>query len=146
MAGGSALRVTVLFSFVAQCRAAVRVARPVALGYRKTNKGGRRGLMDLWLRFKKKQRTHYSLFKNKRFQQNTFYQFHPGKRFEVSAVLTKLSSILMKASNSCSPTCHLGCVEDPSLGGSGTRERALYFFGSNNTRLSGPPALASVLT
>lgn len=61
-------------------------------------------------------------------------------------VLTKLSSILMRASNSCSPTCHLGWVEDPSPAGSGTCGRDLYFPGSNITRLSGPPALASVRT
>lgn len=61
-------------------------------------------------------------------------------------VPTKLSSILMRASNSCSPICHLGCVEDPSPAGSGTRGRHLYFPGSSITRLSGPPVLASVRT
>lgn len=63
-----------------------------------------------------------------------------------SVILTKLSSILMSASYSCSPSCHLGCVEELSPAGSGTRGRALYFPGSSITTLSGPPALASVRT
>lgn len=63
------------------------------------------------------------------------------------AALTRLSSIRMRASNSCSPISHLGGDPVPSPAGDpGDRDLALYFPGSRSTKLSGPPALARVRT
>lgn len=62
-------------------------------------------------------------------------------------VLTRLSSMRMRASNSCSPSCHADGESPPSPeGGPGERALALYFPGSSRTRLSGPPELARVRT
>lgn len=62
-------------------------------------------------------------------------------------ILTRLSSIRMRASNSCSPICHLGGELLPSPDGDpGERDLALYLPGSRRTKLSGPPALARVRT
>lgn len=62
-------------------------------------------------------------------------------------ILTRLSNIRMRASNSCSPICHLGGDPLPSpTGGPGKRDLALYFPGSSKTKLSGPPELARVRT
>lgn len=64
-----------------------------------------------------------------------------------SDVLTRLSSIRMRASNSCSPISHLGGDPVPSPAGDpGERDLALYFPGSRRTKLSGPPALVRVRT
>lgn len=69
------------------------------------------------------------------------------KQLDNNVCLTRLSSIRIRASNSCSPICHFGWDTEPSpAGDSGERDLALYFPGSNNTRLSGPPALARVRT
>lgn len=69
------------------------------------------------------------------------------KQLDNNVSLTRLSSIRIRASNSCSPICHFGWDTEPSPDGdSEERDLALYFPGSNSTKLSGPPALARVRT
>lgn len=75
-----------------------------------------------------------------------FIHYHM-KQLDKNACLTRLSSIRIRASNSCSPICHFGWDTVPSpAGDSGERDLALYFPGSKSTKLSGPPALARVRT
>lgn len=65
------------------------------------------------------------------------------------AAHTRLSNILMKASNCCSPTCQRGWSPSTSASSSPDSELcrlALYFSGSSVTKLSGPPAPVKVRT